>query len=111
MDDAEFSSSIKNQISAKLHLTSEQIQAALFPGGGQLPGSDAFMTLAQQQGISASDWQTFALHIVQTAANQALSEGKLTQSDYSNQFGDMGSRPDKLNTFLTFFYLPPPGQA
>lgn len=108
LGDSEFTSTMKSAVSAKLQLTSTQIQGQLFPNGQPGP---SIASLATQHGMTADQWHTFALTTAQQAMTKAVSEGKIKQPDADKLTASWQQQPDNLDKLITFMYAPIPASS
>jgi hypothetical protein len=106
LGDPEFTSAMKNAVSAKMHLTPAQLQAQLFPNGQPGP---SIVDIATQQGMTTDQWHTFALTTAQEALAKAVSEGKLKQPDANKLIQGWQTQPDNLDKLISFMFAPLPG--
>src|SRR5579884_1201154 len=84
---------IENQVASGLHLTSSQLQADLQKG----------MTLeqiAKAQNITTAQLHTIVLNAIQSAVNQAVSDGNITQQQGSAFMSYLQSHPGLINHLL-----------
>lgn len=86
---------VRQQVAQKLHLSVDQLTTKLQAGV-------AIESLAAQQGISAEAWRTFVLTTYQTAYNQAVSSGQVTQARADHDMHNIRAYPPAaLNGWVT----------
>ena len=86
--------SIENQVAQGLHLTSAQLTTDLKNG-------QSLDQIAKAQGVSTSQLRTIVLNAVQSAANQAVKDGNLTQTQASDLMQALQRQPGILDHILS----------
>ncbi len=89
----QYRSSIENQVAQGLHLTSAQLTTDLKNG-------QSLDQIAKAQGVSTSQLRTIVLNAVQSAANQAVKDGNLTQTQASDLMQALQRQPGILDRIL-----------
>ena len=89
----QYRSSIENQVAQGLHLTSAQLTTDLKNG-------QSLDQVAKAQGVSTSQLRTIVLNAVQSAANQAVKDGNLTQTQASDLMQALQRQPGILDRIL-----------
>lgn len=86
--------SIENQVAQGLHLTSAQLTTDLKNG-------QSLDQIAKAQGVSTSQLRTIVLNAVQSAANQAVKDGNMTQTQASDLMQALQRQPGILDRILS----------
>ena len=81
---------VENQVAQGLKLTSSQLTADLKNG-------QSLNQIATAQGVSSAQLHTLVLNAVQSAVNQAVKDGKLTQTQATNFITALQKHPAILN--------------
>ena len=90
----QYRSSIENQVAQGLHLTSAQLTTDLKNG-------QSLDQIAKAQGVSTSQLRTIMLNAIQSAANQAVKGGNLTQTQASDLMQALQRQPGILDRILS----------
>ena len=86
--------SIESQVAQGLHLTSAQLTTDLKNG-------QSLNQIATAQGVSTSQLRTIVLNAIQSAANQAVKDGNLTQTQASDLMQALQRQPGILDRILS----------
>ncbi len=86
--------SIENQVAQGLHLTSAQLTTDLKNG-------QSLDQVAKAQSVSTSQLRTSVLNAIQSAANQAVKDGNLTQTQASDLMQALQQQPGILDRILS----------
>ncbi len=86
--------SVENQVAQGLHLTSAQLTTDLKNG-------QSLDQIAKAQGVSTSQLRTIVLNAIQSAANQAVKDGNLTQTQASDLMQALQRQPGILDRILS----------
>ncbi len=81
---------IESQVAQGLKLTSSQLTADLKNG-------QSLSQIATAQGVTSAQLRTIVLNAVQSAANQAVKDGKLTQTQATTLMTELQKNPAILN--------------
>lgn len=85
--------SVANQVAQGLHMTADQLKT-------QLQSGKSLSAIATAQGVSSTQLQTLVSNAIQSAVNQAVSAGNLTQQQATNIMQMLQKHPGALNRFL-----------
>ncbi len=81
------------QVAQGLHLTVDQLKT-------QLQSGKSLSDIATAQGVSSSQLHTIVTNAIQSAVNQAVSAGNLTQQQATAFMQNLQQHPNLLNRIL-----------
>jgi polyhydroxyalkanoate synthesis regulator phasin len=84
---------VANQVAQGLHLTVDQLKT-------QLQSGKSLSDIATAQGVSSSQLHTIVTNAIQSAVNQAVSAGNLTQQQATALMQNLQQHPNLLNRIL-----------